>query len=164
MNSKALDSFTGNKIVFEELIELVNNVSAGQKDLMMRLLIVSLAAFWEAFHEDLCRETVSRYPNPKAERAIAMFHNPISKNIKRLYKDALVIPDITTSWWGNTKYKTGKSPAEFGAIIDHMMDLRHDTAHGQWKGNVSAKDCMDFLFTTFHLAIGTDEYVVSLYP
>jgi hypothetical protein len=164
MNSKALDSFTENKVVFQELIELVNNVSAGQKELMMRLLIVSLAAFWEAFHEDLCRETLSRNPNPNAVRALARFHNPISRNIKGLYNDALGIPDITTAWWGNAKRKTGKSPAEFCAIIDKMMDLRHDTAHGKWKGHVSASDCMDFLVTAVHLAVRTDEHVVSLYP
>lgn len=115
MNSQALDTFTKNEVIFRDLIDLVNNVSAEKKELMMRLLVVSLAAFWEAFHEDLCRETLSRNPNPTKEAvtAIARFHNPDSKNIKRLYNDALQIPDITTAWWGNRADKTGQSPLSF---------------------------------------------------
>jgi hypothetical protein len=45
MSSQALQRFTQNKVVFQDLIELTNQVSSGQKESMMRLLIVSLAAF-----------------------------------------------------------------------------------------------------------------------
>jgi hypothetical protein len=65
MSSQALDKFGTNEVVFRDLINITNSVPAEQKESMMRLLVVSLAAFWEAFHEDLCRETLSRVSNPK---------------------------------------------------------------------------------------------------
>ena len=166
MNSQALDRFTANEVIFGEMIDLTNKLSSGQKKSMMRLLVVSLAAFWEAFHEDLCRETLTRKPNPtkKAMNAIKNFHNPKSQNIKRLFNDVLQISDITTAWWGNPVDRTGKSPADFCKIIDHMMDIRHDTAHGKWEARLSARDCMDFLGTTVHLAIRTDEIVATVFP
>jgi hypothetical protein len=164
MGSQALDRFTTNKALFEDLIEITNKVPAEHKPIMMRLLVVTLAAFWEAFHQDLCREWLSQRPNPPkpARNAIDNFHNPKSEKIRRLYAVVLQIPDITSSWWGNVLDKTGKSPAEHGQIIDNMMSVRHDTAHGEWKAQISASDCKEFLFTAVHLAIRTDDYAAAL--
>src|SRR5207249_1999248 len=127
MSTRALDRFTQNEVLFRDLIDLTNNVPAEHRVVMMRLLVVSLAAFWEVFHEELCLETFSRNPNPteKAVKAIANaigkgFNNPDSEKIKRLYDDVLQIPDITTAWWGNPADRTGESPVEFCKIIDDM--------------------------------------------
>jgi hypothetical protein len=81
-----------------------------------------------------------------------------------LYQDALQIPDITTAWWGNLTAQTGRSPDEHRRIINDMMDVRHDVAHGKWKAEVSASECMDFLAIAVHLAMQTDKYVEGLFP
>lgn len=164
MPSQALNRLTeihGN--VLKDVIEIVSDSSTKSKMTLMRLLVVSLAAFWEAFHEDLCRETLVYHPNPPHDDANAFiefkFHNPTPKNITTLYHYVLDITDITDCWWGNPLNKEGKSLTEFGQTIERMMDLRHDVAHGKWSLSISPKDCDEFLDTILHLAIRTDNKV-----
>jgi hypothetical protein len=165
MNSQALDNFTcmHGKILVD-VIDIINAAPTTQKTIIMRrLLIVSLAAFWEAFHEDLCREYLPSNTNNAqiARDAINNFSNPTTKKIKRLYDKVFQIPDITQAWRGNQRNKTGKTPAEFQNIIDRMMKLRYDTAHGIWNLPIDASDCKSFLATTLFLAVRTEEYVAS---
>jgi hypothetical protein len=168
MLSRALDTFTTiHGGALNDIIDIINTTSSPQKaELIQRLLVVSLAAFWEVFHEALCRETLVLHPNPPsdAEKVIENFHNPIPRKIKRLYSDVLGIDDITESWWGNLELKTGETPDVFRAIIEHLMDVRHDTAHGKWLLPVSPKDCQDFISATLHLAVRTDEKACELFP
>jgi hypothetical protein len=166
MNSQALDKFMKNKVVFTDLIDLTHQVPAEKREMVMRMLVVSLVAFWEAFHEDLCREVLPRNPNAttKAQKAIRKFHNPNSGNIKNLYNDVLQISDITAAWWGKPSDRTGQTPQQLCSIIDRMMELRHDTAHGVWQAPISAPDCMDFLSTTVMLAMCIDDQVASRFP
>lgn len=166
--SRALDTFT--KIhgsALNDAIEIIKTTSSPQKaELIQRLLVVSLAAFWEVFHEALCRETLVLHPSPPrdAERAIENFHTPNPRRIKQLYSDVLGIYDITESWWGNLKLKTGTTPDAFRATIKRLMDVRHDTAHGKWLLSVSPEDCQDFIAAALHLAVRTDETVCELFP
>src|SRR5690242_5150412 len=104
MNSPAIEKLVTNKILFGDLIELARTAPEGRKELMLRMLVVSLAAFWEAFHEDLWREVVARMANPPSEAAhwIDNFNTPSSTKLQRLYELILGIPDITEeAWWGN---------------------------------------------------------------
>jgi hypothetical protein len=145
-----------------DAIEMINDApTAAKAILMQRLFVVSLAAFWEAFHEELCRETLVRHPNPpgNADQCIENFHNPVPRKIDQLYRRVLGIQNITESWWGNRLQKTGKTPLEFSNTIQRMMDLRHDTAHGDWACQLSPADCQAFLSAVLHLAIRTDEAV-----
>jgi hypothetical protein len=104
MSSQALNSLTiihGKHL--NNVIEVINNAPTQKALLIQRMLVVSLAAFWEAFHEELCRETLERHPNPprNAERYIESSHNSEPKKITQLYNNVLGIQDITESWWGN---------------------------------------------------------------
>lgn len=150
-----------------DAIEIINDAPSETKAILMqRLFVVSLAAFWEAFHEELCRETLPYHPNPpsNAEQCIEAFHNPEPNKIIRLYRDVLGIPNITESWWGNLLQKTGKTPDEFRTTIKRMMELRHDTAHGDWARPLSPADCQDFLGAVLFLAVRTDETVRAFFP
>ena len=165
---QALDRFTSiHGSILNDAIEITNTTPSQPKSILMqRLFVVSLAAFWEAFHEALCRETLARHPNPpkNAERFIDNFHNPTPRKIIQLYFNVLGITDITEAWWGNPFQKTGNTPEAFSAIIEHLMNIRHDTAHGNWARPLSPADCQEFLATTLHLAIRTDERVCEMFP
>jgi hypothetical protein len=166
MSSDALNTLSRiHGMMLNDSIDIINSISScSQITLMHRLLVVSLAAFWEAFHEDLCRETLHyhRCPSAKAaEKLIKSFNNPIPIRIKELYKDVLGIPDIVDMAWRGSANKTGKTPKEFEEIINRMMNLRHDTAHGKFSLPVSAADCQEFLGVVLHLAIRTDDAVLQ---
>ena len=163
MSSQALNRLTtihGEHL--KDVIEIINDAPTEPKTLLMqRLLVVGLVAFWEVFHEELCRESLAFHPNPPetAEQRIKGFHNPEPKKITCLYNNVLGIHDITESWWGNFPQKTGKTPDEFRATIQRMIKLRHDTAHGIWGLPLSPKDCQDFLVAVLLLAVRTDKAV-----
>lgn len=149
-----------------DIIEIINSSTGRHNSLMQRMFIVSLAAFWEAFHEELCRETLARCSNHPSNvmTYIDNFHNPTSFKIDQLYKNVLGINKITESWWGNLKYETGITPSDFRERINQMMNVRHDTAHGKWELPLSASDCMDYISAVMHLALRTDEAVFEHYP
>ena len=89
MFSQALDTLTAvHGKHLNDAIEIINNSSTQKALLMQRMLVVSLAAFWEAFHEELCKETLARCPAipQNASHYIESFHNPTPNKIDRLYK------------------------------------------------------------------------------
>ncbi len=64
MFSEALNTLTkvhGQHL--NDIIEIINSSSKQKNSLMQRMFVVSLAAFWEAFHEKLCSETLARCPD-----------------------------------------------------------------------------------------------------
>jgi hypothetical protein len=170
MSSRALDKLTvTHGRILNDGIEIANStVTRLQAELMYRLLVVSIAAFWEAFHEDLCREMLVRHPGPpaRAEKAVDRFHNPTSRKIDELYRKALGIENVTDGWRGNALQKSGKTPDEFCHTIDRLMQMRHDTAHGIFAQSQqpSPADCQEFLGTVLLLAVRTDERVSDSFP
>jgi hypothetical protein len=164
MNSEALDRLTmihGTHL--ENVIGIINEMATPEKSLlMMRLFIVSLVAFWEAFHEKLCREVLIHNQNisAEAEKQILYFNNPDPDKIDKLYNNVLGIANITEeAWWGDPFQKTGITSVEFRETIKHMVKLRHDIAHGEWQLPLSANDCQNFLSAVIHLAVRTEEVV-----
>jgi hypothetical protein len=166
MSSRALDEFTvTHGTMLNHGIAITNGLSdPEQASLMYRLLVVSIAAGWEAFHEDLCREVLVRRSDipTRAARSIEGFHNPNPKRIDQLYREVLGVERITDSWGRHDGQ--GVTPDESRQVIERLMEFRHDTAHGVFALRPSPDDCNSFLPTVLWLAVCTDERVNELFP
>lgn len=162
--TQALGSFmVTHGAMLKDGIAIANSVPRGTQSLLMRrLLVVAVAASWEAFHEDLCREArESRVGLANGVGAIQRFHNPTSRNIDRLYRDVLGVGRITDSW-GTADPARGMTTDECRAGVDKLMRFRHDTAHGVFELSPTGDECAEFLSTVLYLAIRTDEHVGRL--
>ena len=102
-----------------------------------RAVIVMCASAWEAYIEELVREslTVLRlvlpplglWPalNATVRAQLGRFNTPNTENIRLLLSDALGLPDIQNSWvWQNCT-----SPQAVQRLAS-AMTLRHQIAHG----------------------------------
>jgi len=101
MSSQALDRFTlVHGAVLNDTIEITNTTSSEPKAvLMQRLLDVSLAAFWEAFHEALCRETLLIILSLQRRRRS-------SSSISTILRQAKSLNSILVSW----AFPTSRNP------------------------------------------------------
>jgi hypothetical protein len=102
-----------------------------------RAIVVSCASAWEAYIEELVREslTVLRpavpplglWPafNATVRGQLGRFNTPNTENIRMLVSDALGLQDIQTSWvWQNC------TSAQAVQRLADAMALRHQIAHG----------------------------------
>lgn len=102
-----------------------------------RAVVVTCVSAWEAYIEELVRESLdvlrpSAPPlgiwpalNAAMRGQLGRFHNPNTENVRQLISDALGLPDIKTNWaWQNC---TSTQAAE---RLTEAMKLRHQIAHG----------------------------------
>lgn len=102
-----------------------------------RALVVACVSAWEAYIEELVREslTVLRpavpplglWPalNATVRGQLGRFNTPSTENIRLLLSDALGLPDIHTRWaWQNC------TSAQAVQRLADIMTLRHQIAHG----------------------------------
>lgn len=167
MSSHALDEFTvTHGAMLNHGIAITNGLSdPEQASLMHRLLVVSIAASWEAFHEDLCREVLVRrsdIPTRAVRSKIKDFNNPKPTRIDQLYREVLGVERITDSWGRHDGQ--GVTPDESRQVIERLMEFRHDTAHGLFARRPTPDDCNRFLSTVLYLAVCTDARVNELFP
>ena len=102
-----------------------------------RAAVVMCVSAWEAYVEELIRESVEAlrpvppstgtWPslNAYASGAIGRFNTPNAANVERLIRDCIGVPSVTASWsWQNT------TPDQAKQRLDDALDLRHQIAHG----------------------------------
>jgi hypothetical protein len=102
-----------------------------------RAAVVICVSAWEAFVEELVRESLEaiRPPAPpmgtwpalnaSVRGAIGRFNTPNTDQIRILFSDAIGLQDIQNHWtWPNC------SPAQARARLQRAMDYRHAVAHG----------------------------------
>jgi hypothetical protein len=102
-----------------------------------RAVVVTCVSAWEAYIEELVRESldVLRPPvpplglwpalNATVRGQLGRFNNPTMENIRLLISDALGVPDIQTHWgWQNC---TSDQAVQ---RLAGTMALRHQIAHG----------------------------------
>lgn len=113
-----------------------------------RAMVVMCVSAWEAFVEELVREAISalRPPagalgiwpalNASARGAIGRFNTPNTDQIRGLISDALGLQDVQVSWsW------RGCTPAQARERLHHVMEFRHQIAHG-----VNPRPAVDILY------------------
>ncbi|MFI5457904.1 MAG: HEPN domain-containing protein [Isosphaerales bacterium] len=102
-----------------------------------RAVIVMCASAWEAYIEELARESLNvlrpaapplgLWPalNASVRGQLGRFNTPNTENIRMLISDALGLHDIQTSWvWQNC------TSAQAVQRLADAMTLRHQIAHG----------------------------------
>ena len=102
-----------------------------------RAAVVMCLSAWEAYVEELVKESVSTFRpanpanttwqsiNASARSQIGRFNTPNADNVKRLIADTIGLEDITLAWqWQNT------SPAQAIARLTEAITFRHQIAHG----------------------------------
>lgn len=102
-----------------------------------RAVVVTCASAWEAYIEELVRESVNAlrpaapplglWPalNATVRGQLGRFNTPNTDNIRLLISDALGLQDIQTSWaWQNC------TSAQAVQRLADAMTLRHQIAHG----------------------------------
>ena len=102
-----------------------------------RAIVVSCASSWEAYIEELIRESLNAlrpataplglWPalNATVRGQLGRFNTPNTENIRLLVSDALGLQDIQPSWaWQNC------TSAQAVQRLADAMTLRHQIAHG----------------------------------
>lgn len=102
-----------------------------------RAIVLSCVSAWEAYIEELVRESLSvlRPPSPplgawpalnaSVRSQLGRFHAPNTENVRTLISDCLGLQDIQTSWsWRNC------TSAQAMQRLAAAMTLRHQIAHG----------------------------------
>ncbi len=102
-----------------------------------RAIVVTCASAWEAYIEELVRESLNLlrpavpplglWPalNATVRGQLARFNNPNTENIRMLLSDALGLQNIQTAWaWQNC---TSEQAVQ---RLTEAMTLRHQIAHG----------------------------------
>jgi hypothetical protein len=102
-----------------------------------RAAVVICVSAWEAFIEELARESLEAirpaappmgtWPalNASVRGAIGRFNTPNTDQIRILFSDAIGLQDIQNHWtW------PGCTPAQARARLQRAMDYRHAVAHG----------------------------------
>lgn len=102
-----------------------------------RAIVVTCVSAWEAYLEELVRESLNvlRPPvpplgvwpalNAAVRGQLGRFNTPNAENVRLLLSDSLGLPDIQTSWvWQNC---TSVQALQRLAVA---MNLRHQIAHG----------------------------------
>jgi hypothetical protein len=119
--------------------ELRANIPGRRRGLpaLCRAVVVVCVSAWEAYIEELVRESleVIRPPGPamglwpalnaSARSAVGRFNTPNTDQVRLLISDSIGLPDVPSSWaWENC------TPAQARARLQQAMDLRHAVAHG----------------------------------
>ncbi len=112
-------------------------VSPARTASMSRATVIMCVSAWEAYIEELVRESLEALRPPAAPLAawpahnaavrgqLGRFNNPNTENVRMILSDALGIPDIHTHWrWQNV------SPAQATQRLAAAMTQRHQIAHG----------------------------------
>jgi hypothetical protein len=112
-------------------------VAAARSGPINRAAVVLCVSAWEAFIEELVRESLEAtrpvgpsmgtWPalNASARGAIGRFNTPNTDQVRTLFSDAIGLQDVQSSWsWSRC------SPAQARARLQQVMDLRHAVAHG----------------------------------
>jgi hypothetical protein len=102
-----------------------------------RAVVVTAVSAWEAYIEELVRESLDalRPPAPPlgvwpalnatVRGQLGRFNTPNTENVRMLISDALGLPDIQTTWaWQNC------TSAQAVQRLADAMSLRHQIAHG----------------------------------
>jgi hypothetical protein len=102
-----------------------------------RSAVVASVSAWEAYVEELMRETlqVLRPPGPVMGAwpalgafvlgQLASFHTPSQANVERLIRNCLGLANVHFSWaWQNC------TPAQAAQRLADVLTLRHEIAHG----------------------------------
>jgi hypothetical protein len=102
-----------------------------------RAVVVVCISAWEAYIEELVRESLAalRPPTPplgswpalnaSVRGLLGRFNTPNADQVRQLFSDALGLPDIHLSWaWQNSTSTQAVQRLAFA------MDLRHQIAHG----------------------------------
>lgn len=127
----------------EHLIEASRKLPRGESGRRLRMLainraiVVASVSAWEAYIEELIRESLDalRPPTPSlglwpalnatVRGQLARSNNPNTENIRLLLSDALGLQDIHTFWtWHN--FTSDQAVQKLSAV----MTLRHCIAHG----------------------------------
>lgn len=102
-----------------------------------RAVVVMCASAWEAYIEELVRESLealrpaapplgawpAHYASMRGH--LGRFNNPNMENVRALISDAIGLPDVQNSWaWQNC------APAQAAGRLAEAMTLRHRIAHG----------------------------------
>jgi len=102
-----------------------------------RAIVVTAVSAWEAYIEELVRESLQalRPPAPSLglwpalnatiRGQLGRFNNPNLENVRLLISDAIGLPDIQTSW----TWRNGSAPQAVQRLTG-AMKLRHEIAHG----------------------------------
>jgi hypothetical protein len=155
----ASNAYTGHLIPLLEEADHLNDAS-GQLPIgipgrllrmaaLNRAVVVMCVSAWEAYIEELVRESLNvlRPPAPPlglwpalnatVRGQLGRFNNPNTENIRLLISDALGLPDIQTHWrWQNC---TSDQAVQRLAAA---MNLRHQIAHG-----VNPRPFVDFFYS-----------------
>jgi hypothetical protein len=104
---------------------------------LSRAIVVTCVSAWEAYIEELVRESLSAlrpsapplglWPalNATVRGQLGRFNTPNTENIRLLISDALGLQDIQTTWtWQNC------TSAQAVPRLADSMTLRHQIAHG----------------------------------
>jgi hypothetical protein len=102
-----------------------------------RAVVVVCVSAWEAYIEELVRETLTAlrpavpplglWPalNASGRGQLGRFHTPNTENVRMLLSDTIGLPDVHASWaWPNC------TSAQAVRRLAVAMDLRHQIAHG----------------------------------
>ena len=102
-----------------------------------RAVVINCTSAWEAYVEELVRESVGalRPPHPPlglwpalnatVRSQLGRFNNPNIENVRMLISDAIGLQNVHSSWvWFNCP------PHTAGQRLTTAMSLRHQIAHG----------------------------------
>ena len=102
-----------------------------------RAVVVLCVSAWEAFIEELVRESLAAirpagpplgvWPalNASARAAIGRFNTPNTDQVRTLLSDSIGLQDIQNFWFWNRV-----APAQARSMLQETMELRHAVAHG----------------------------------
>jgi hypothetical protein len=106
-------------------------------DALNRAVVVMCISAWEAYVEELVRESLRALhtPVPHAgltqalnqllEEALRRFNTPSSDNVRAILRQTIGVPDIRLAW-----FWAGMTRAATANALGHVLGLRHQIAHG----------------------------------
>jgi RiboL-PSP-HEPN len=102
-----------------------------------RAVVVMCISAWEAYIEELVRESLQALHNPAPHPGLVQalnellrddldrFHTPSAGNVQSLVRQTIGLTDIRRAW-----YWPGMTIAQAGAALGQALNLRHRIAHG----------------------------------
>jgi hypothetical protein len=102
-----------------------------------RAVVVMCISAWEAYVEELVRESLQTLQNPAPHPGLVQaldellsddlnrFNTPSAANVQAILRQTLGVPDVRRAW-----YWPGTTIAQASSALGQALNLRHQIAHG----------------------------------